>query len=65
MRSNQDHPGNSAVVGFAPLDREFCDTRLSTGFARCAAGCEPTARLMYCNACARHDKRPKYGVFET
>lgn len=29
----RDHPGNPAVVGSAPLDRKFCDTRLSAGCA--------------------------------
>src|SRR6185437_9907713 len=53
--SDRDRPGNPAVVGFAPLDRKFCDARLSAG---CAV-VPPSAnrwRLTWCNGYARHAK---------
>jgi hypothetical protein len=62
VHSAQDHPGNPAVVGFAPLDRKFCDARLSTGCAFRVAECESAARVSWCNACARHAKCCPTGV---
>jgi hypothetical protein len=49
----RDHPGNPAVVGSTPLDRKFCDTRLSTGCAFHTAG-DAAARVRQCNECARY-----------
>ena len=46
-RSARGRPGNPAVVGFAPLDRKFCDARLSTGCALvlAAAALRPFAAI--------------------
>jgi hypothetical protein len=43
--SPRDLPGNPAVVGFAPLDRKFCDVRLSAAVPLRAAECESAARV--------------------
>jgi hypothetical protein len=56
-----DHPGNPAVVGFAPLDRKFCEVHLSADCALCAA-VRLAARLTRCNGCARRRGRLYEGV---